>query len=941
MSERLMRFAGVICAALFFMAPGLALAEGTGTGTTASPTVKISPGYTSIGVNDTLQYSAAVTGLTNKTVTWKVSGKPGGDSTNGTITTGGLYTAPATIPPNGITISALASDGKTSDIVYVNVAPPGPTIKSITPNPIPVGSYTITLNGSDFKDGAIVRAGDVNLSTTFVGATKLKASGYQGTAGMVNFRVQNPGTLFGPVRQMEFTGGASGGTGGGDGVQTISPTSASVKLGTTQQFTSSGATSWSATAGTVSSTGLYTAPSAMPASSTVTVKATGPKGTASATVTLVNGTPQTVSPASVSLALGATQQFTSANATGWTASAGSVDSNGLYTAPSSMPSSNTVNVYAQGPNGAGAATVTLIPPTPVITGAGSSQIPLGSFSTTLSGSGFIGQSVAKLNGSPLTTTLSNGVLNVSGYAAQSGAGNFTVTNFNVVSQPYAVQVGVANAKASAAAARRFLQQAAFGPTPSEASHVQQVGLPAWLNEQYGASQVSNYTGVSSSQGGMPAHFMTMAVSNPDQLRQRVAFALSQILVTSLDKLIWNDNMVLYQNMLLADAFGNYRQILGDVTLSPAMGQYLDMANNSKAKTKTGSLANENYARELMQLFSIGTVMLNNDGSIQYDANHQPVATYTQPTVAEFARVFTGWTYAPAPGKAPQWGAYMTSYGPMVPYPAEHDTGAKTLLNGVVSPAGISAQQDLDNALDNVFNHPNVGPFIGKQLIQHLVKSNPSPAYIARVAAAFNNNGGGTRGDMKAVINAVLLDPEARANDEGGSDQPGDGHLQEPALLIAGLVRAFGGQMTDQNYFPSELTQLGQDIFDSPSVFNYYSPDYQVPGAGVTGGEFQIDTPNNAIIRNNLIGALMFSQYQKPVQTYGPGTTIDLTPFVQLASTPSQLVDALDLTLTRGVMPAPMKSAIVNAVTSDNSGNVHRVQAAAYLILSSSYYNVWH
>ena len=221
-----------------------------------------------------------------------------------------------------------------------------------------------------------------------------------------------------------------------------------------------------------------------------------------------------------------------------------------------------------------------------------------------------------------------------------------------------------------------------------------------------------------------------------------------------------------------------------------------------------------------------------------------------------------------------------------------------------------------------------------------MKSNPSPAYVGRVAAAFNNNGQGVRGDMMATITAVLLDPEARANDNGGSDQVSDGHLQEPALYIAGIVRAFGGQMTDQNYFPWNLSQMGQDLFDPASVFNYFSPTYGVPGTTLMGGEFEIHTPNNSIVRANTMQG-WFSQWSNPVQSYGPGTTVDLTAFVPLAATPATLVNALDLTLTHGVMPAAMKAAIVTAVTADQSGSLHRVETACYLILTSSYYNVWH
>ena len=435
------------------------------------------------------------------------------------------------------------------------------------------------------------------------------------------------------------------------------------------------------------------------------------------------------------------------------------------------------------------------------------------------------------------------------------------------------------------------------------------------------------------------------MTNPDQLRQRVAFALSQITVISITKLIWNNNIVPFEQMLANDAFTNYRQILGDVTLSGPMGGYLDMANNAAANPAAGTVANENYAREVMQLFSIGTNMLNQDGSLQTDSSGNPIPTYNQTNVTELARVLTGWTYAQTAGTAPFWGANidggttdMTS--PMVAIPAYHDFGSKTLLNGYVALANLSPAQDLQAALDNIFNHPNVGPFVGKQLIQHLVKSNPSPAYISRVAAAFANNGQGVRGDMQAVITAVLLDPEARANDNGGNDQVGDGHMQEPALYLAGIVRAFNGSMNSQNYFASDLATMGQDIFNPATVFNYYSPSYAVPATPLQGGEFEIFTPFTSIYRANLVSNV-FNNYSGAVQTYGPGMTVDFTPYVALAGTPSALVDALDITLTHGVMPAQMKQILVTAVQGETNGNLRRVQTALYLIVASNYYNVWH
>ena len=883
MRNRMKRFVVLACASLCALLGAAAHA--------ATPSIAINPSYTSVGVNGTVQYSATVTGLSSTAVTWEVSGIKGGNAANGTISASGLYKAPPAIPANGVTITALGSDNKTSATVYVNVAPPGPAITAISPNPAKVGQYTVTVTGSGFVSNTEVRAGDVVLSTTYVNATTIKANGYQGTAGNVAFSAMNPGSLWGPTYLLAFTSGSS----------SSSSSSSGGSSGSSSSSSSGGGSSSGSSSGGVS---------------------------------------QTISPTTASLALGATQQFTSAGATGWSATAGTVSASGLYTAPATLPASPTVTVSATGPHGTAKATVTLIPPTPVIRAVAANPIPLGSFSTTISGSGFTAQSVAALNGTALSTTYSNGALNVSGFASKSGAGSITVSNFSVSSQPYPVQVGAASAKASAAAARRLLQQAAFGPTPSDAATVQNMGIQPWITSQLNLAPVSTYSGITSSQGGMPAHFLTMAVNNQDQLRQRVAFALSQIFVTSLDKLIWNDNMTLYQDMLLNDAFTNYRQIMEDVTLSPAMGQYLDMANNAKGSTALGTQANENYARELMQLFTIGTAKLDAQGNVLKDGNGLPQPTYTQADVANLAKVFTGWTYAPKPGQPVDWDVYMTSYGPMVPYDPQHDTSAKTLVGNVADTAGKSAHDDLEFALDTIFQNQNIGPFVSKLLIQHLVKSNPSTAYVGRVAAVFNGTTGSPRGDMKATIMAILMDQEARLNDEGGNDQATDGHLQEPALFVAGMVRAFGGQMNDQNYYPYELANIGQDLFDAPSVFNYYSPGYRVAG-GLLGPEFQIDTPNNAMLRANMVSELIFAAYQKPLQTLGPGTSVDLTPFVALAGNPSALADALDLTLTRGVMPAALKQILIGAITNDSGGNVHRVQTGAYLVLMSSYYNVWH
>jgi uncharacterized protein (DUF1800 family) len=842
-------------------------------------TVMVSPGYTTIGVNQTIQYKATVTGLTNTAVTWRVNSVAGGNSTLGTISKAGLYTAPATVPTVSTLVEALASDNKTLGVQYVVVEPPGPAITSMSPSPAPIGNSTITLNGSGFNKSVMAMVNGATTGVKWISASSVSVGVYVGKAGPVPIQLQNPGTLWGPVFNAQFVAS------GPPPATTISPGTANVNLSAAQQFTSNDATSWSATAGTITQAGLYTAPATMPASAKVTVTATGPGGSASATVTLANPNAQQISPTSVTLSLGTTQQFTSKGATSWAAVSGTVSSTGLYTAPSTFPASGTDTVTATGPGGSAAATVTLLPPAPSITGIGTNPLPLGLFSTTVTGTGFLATSVASLNGLALTTSYSGGVLTVRGFAAQSGPQNLTVANGTSVSAPFSVEVGNPNAAVSAAAARRFLEQAAFGPSPSDAANVQALGFQGWLSQQFAMPQISNYNAqAGSSQGGVPSQFLANAVTNPDQLRQKVAFALSQIFVTSYTTIIWNGSMIPYEQMLMADAFTNYRQILGDVTLSPTMGQYLDMANNAMGNPATGTIANQNYAREVMQLFTIGTSMLHPDGSMQLGSDGLPIPTYLQPVIADTSRVFTGFTYLPASGPV-EWNDYINPAGPMVAFPAEHDAGSKQLLNGYAEAGGLSPLQDVNNALDNIFNHPNVGPFVGKILIQHLVKSNPSPDYVSRVAAAFANNGNGVRGDMQALITAILLDPEARANDNGGNDQPTDGHLQEPALFIAGMVRAFGGTMSNQNYFSWDLVNMNQDIYNPPSVFNYYSPSFVPPGSTLLGPEFQIYTPDVALWRANMAGGLFFS-YSNPVLSYGPGTTVDVTPFLALAANPN-------------------------------------------------------
>ena len=496
---------------------------------------------------------------------------------------------------------------------------------------------------------------------------------------------------------------------------------------------------------------------------------------------------------------------------------------------------------------------------------------------------------------------------------------------------------------------RFLQQATFGPTPELVAHVQAIGFDAFLTEQFaipppvfpqldnwpqnppstctGNCVRDNYSMYPLQVGAFRA-FLT----SPDQVRLRVIFALNQIFVVSAvdANLRQPSRMLPYLQVLSHGAFGNFRQLLTDITLNPAMARYLDTANNNRASP------NENYARELLQLFSIGVNQLNPDGTLQLDSAGEAIPTYDQNTITAFARVFTGWVFAP-----PRAAEVTNFLDPLVSGAAStHDTQPKTLLNGVTLPGGHDAATDLHDALDNVFAHPNVGPFIGKQLIQHLVTSNPSPAYMGRVAAVFRSSGA----DMKSVVRAILLDPEARTDPASGS--PGNatyGHLRAPVLWITSFLRPFGPRVvTDyvlsDSFLPSGL-QMAQDLFRAPSVFSFYPPDYVVAGDSVLGPEFDIFSTTTALARVNFAYQVLYKTMSTNANR-PTGTWIDLSGLESVASDPAALVDALNTFGLHGRMTAEMRSVLIASVTGIAASNpVGRLRNAIYLLVTSPQYLV--
>lgn len=858
---------------------------------TPSGQLLVTPANATLRGADTQPFTAKLNG-TAVAVTWSVNGVAGGNASAGTISAAGLYTAPEFPPsPNTITIGALeTSDSTKKANSSITLDNPIPQITTATPTTIQVGSFNLAVNGAHFANGAAIYFGTAALVTSRVSSTQLTATGTAtaGQVGTISITVKNPdpGTISSAGLNAQVVNSTA------ISVQ-VSPTTATIRAGNQQSF-----------------------------SATVT-------GSTNQGVTWsVNGV------------------------AGGSAATGMITPQGLYTAPATLPNPNTITITIAATSAAdatkqGTSAVTLQNPIPVLTGINPNSMGVGGFLLTVTGSKFVNGATVNFGGQVLTTVfVSPTELTATGTAAvaQVGSVPVTVTNPNpggATSGVLMAQIVNNGTVIPAAAAVRFLEQSSFGPSAEQVNQLQQTGIDTLLQSQF-ATSASTYPVPAATDMGLSKvqqQFFSNAVNGPDQLRQRLAFSLNEIWVVGENKVSDPTGYTNYMQALTNDGLGNYYSVMKDVTLTPAMGHWLDMVNNDKPGT--GQHANENYARELMQLFTLGLNQLNPDGTAVLDTSGNPLPTYTQDDVMALGRALTGWTYPTQPGQTLQKHNPEYYGGAMVPFESNHDAGAKTLLGQSVA-AGQSAEQELDSVLTIIFNHPNLPPFIGKQLIEKLVTSNPSPAYVQRVAQAFasgkfNSYGSGKRGDMQATVAAILLDAEARRGDSPTTTDPNDGKLREPVIMMVSIARAFHAT-SDGSGFESRGANMSEDIFNSGSVFNFFPPDNLIPQTTLNGPEFAIFNTNTSLARVNFINTSVYGQISG-------NTKLDFSAVIN-AGTPDQMVAWLNNLLLHGTMSDPMKQsiltaigAIITATPPSTSDLTNQAKAAIYLVASSSQYQV--
>ena len=655
----------------------------------------------------------------------------------------------------------------------------------------------------------------------------------------------------------------------------------------------------------------------------------------------------TVSPTGHSLRVGATLALsaklanTSNSAVIWlvnglqggNSAVGTVSSAGLYTAPAVVPGNPIVTVSAVSqadPVVAGSVTVGLQNPLPAVTSVNPNTVNPGNTTITVNGTGFATGATIYFAGTALPTTfVSDTQLTATGAIAMpvGRLAAVKVTNPNpgtATSTPLAVPVRLAVENVPYASAVRFLEMTTWGPTPQNVVDLQNMGTSAWLAAQY-AQPASTWPDPDSSTENvarLQTAFFNVALNGTDQLRQRASFALAQIMVASAVKNTLFEQMVGYQRLMGNYAFGTYHDLLAAVTLDPSMGYFLDMVNNVKANPTAGTAANENFARESMQLFGLGLVQLDSQGN-PIMVGGATVPEYAQADVSTMAKVMTGWTYGETPGFASLWTNMPYYFSPMTAFENYHDTTAKTINLPIPCniPAGGTAESDLSAAINCVCQQSNVAPFISYRLIQRFVMSAPSPAYVGRVASAFQ----ASSGNLQTVITALLTDPEAQTE--------GTGKLPEPVLYATMLLRELNATVTAADALTNQAILMGQTPLTPSSVFSYFSPFYRVPNMTPppVAPEFQAMNAATSLARSNFAWLVAGNGVSGTI-------SVNLANLQDLANNPPDLVEALNQALFRGEMDSNVRTLLTTAASTSTSVAA-RVKSALYAAAASPQYQV--
>jgi uncharacterized protein (DUF1800 family) len=889
-----------------------------------------------VRVNQTLQLTSQSLS-SGMSLTFYVNGIQGGNATVGTISSSGLYTAPATIPtPDSVIITSTSDMYPTAPKGSATVAiwNPIPVIGAVTPGGFSEGTTTVTIDGSQFIYGAQISWNGAPVQTTFVSNTELVAQIAEPTPGTYPLTVTNPnpGSASAPPIPL-----------------VVGPGQVVLQL----------------------YTGGYTD---VRVSNSISFGLT------------VNGTDN---PA-VTLAING---IAGGNSTVGTVSA--KNGNITYVAPALVPTpSNVVQLTITSVDNPGVAisqNISVMNPIPILTSATPMSFVPGPATIVLSGARFITGAQVLVNGSPVTTTFNSGT-QLTATVDQTQPGNLDLQVLNPSPGPATSADLIATVQGTPPApvvtpadAARFLEQSTFGPTDSDIRDVSMEGFQTWLNQQFAIPETPEEPAVeqalivnnppcaagnvqcnaalfvqnSANEDMVQAQFWQQALTGKDEVRERVKYALTQMFVISSNNSTAIQSMPRgeagYYDMLGNDAFGNFRQLLQDVTLSPMMGQFLSMLMNDKGNATTDP--DENYAREVMQLFTIGLWQLNNDGTQQLQ-NGQPVATYSNTDVMGLAAVFTGFSWnVPGDNSDAAWSnccmyvgpGYGEELLPMQSYPSHHSTVAKQFLGVTIPASGTpDTDGDLKTALDTLFNHPNLPAFFSKQMIQHLVTSNPSPAYVNRVAQVFINDGTGTRGNLQAVISAILLDPEAR-DTATATTNPQYGKVREALLRYTEWARAFTAQSRTGSYnvgsTEDPIYGLGEMWLRSPTVFNWFAPGYVPPSSpiatdGLVAPEMQMTNVSTVVGYINYLESAIGGNAQG-----GPDLFASYSTEMSLAATPDQLMDRINLLLMDGQMSTSLYNQIEGAVASIpiptgdqnaiNAALLSRAQTAIYLTVASS------